>query len=88
MEPYAARTATPAPRRQNLKPASSALPMLTPVHAWRLLCRRTGGGISLTTFYRWINSGRIGVVRVGFRFLIPLPFLEEVIQKCLDGERV
>ena len=62
--------------------------MLTPMHAWHMLCRRTGGNISLTTFYRWINSGRIGVVRVGARYLIPLPLLEEVIEKCLDGERV
>jgi excisionase family DNA binding protein len=62
--------------------------MLTPQHAWRMLCRRTGGNISLPTFYRWINSGRIGVVRVGSRYLIPLPLLEEVIDKCLDGERV
>jgi excisionase family DNA binding protein len=62
--------------------------MLTPTHAWRLLCRRTGANISRTTFYRWINSGRVGVVRVGMRYLIPLPFLEEIIEKCLDGERV
>jgi excisionase family DNA binding protein len=62
--------------------------MLTPTHAWRILCRRTGGTISRTTFYRWINSGRVGAVRVGFRFLVPLPMLEEVIKKCLDGERI
>jgi excisionase family DNA binding protein len=88
MEPYAPRTSIPAPKGQYSKPPSLALPMLSVDNAWRLLCRRTGGGISRTTFYRWINSGRIGVVRVGYRFLIPMPMLEEVIQKCLDGERV
>jgi len=88
MEPYSARTSTPAPRVPDSKPAPAPLPMLTPTHAWRLLCRRTGGSIGRTTFYRWINSGRVGAVRVGFRFLIPLPMLEEVIQKCLDGERI
>jgi len=88
MKPYAARSLSPAPPRRNSKSSSSVLPMLTPMHAWRMLCRRTGGNISLTTFYRWINSGRIGVVRVGSRYLIPLPLLEEVIEKCLDGERV
>jgi excisionase family DNA binding protein len=62
--------------------------MLTPTHAWRLLCRRTGARISLTTFYRWLNSGRVSAVRVGYRFLVPLPMLEEVIAKCLDGERI
>ena len=88
MEPYPAQASSPAPQGQNSKQASSALPMLTPTGAWHLLCRRTGGSISRTTFYRWIRSGRVGVVRVGFRLLIPLPMLEEVIQKCLDGERV
>jgi excisionase family DNA binding protein len=88
MEPYAAPTSTPAAKGQNPKQASSALPMLTAASAWRLFCRRTGGSVSRTTFYRWIRSGRVGAVRVGFRFLIPLPMLEEIIQKCLDGERI
>ena len=88
MQPYAARTSSPAPKGQNSKQATPALPMLTAANAWRLFCRRTGGSISRTTFYRWINSGQVGAVRVGFRFLIPLPLLEEVIQKCLDGERI
>ena len=88
MKTYAAGSLSPAPLRRNSKSSSSVLPMLTPMHAWRMLCRRTGGNISLTTFYRWINSGRIGVVRVGSRYLIPLPLLEEVIERCLDGERV
>jgi len=88
MEPYTVRTPIPALGGQNSKQASAPLPMLTPTHAWHLLCRRTGGSISRTTFYRWINSGRVGAVRMGFRFLVPLPMLEEVIQKCLDGERL
>ncbi len=88
MKTYAARSLSPAPLRRISKSSPSVLPMLTPMHAWRMLCRRTGGNISLTTFYRWINAGRIGVVRVGSRYLIPLPLLEEVIEKCLDGERV
>ena len=88
MEPYAVRNPIPALGGQNSKQASAPLPMLTPTHAWRLLCRRTGGSISRTTFYRWINSGRVGAIRMGARFLIPLPMLEEVIQKCLDGERI
>jgi excisionase family DNA binding protein len=87
MEPYAAPTFSPAPKQYSKQP-SPGLPMLTAASAWRLFCRRTGGSISRTTFYRWIASGRVGAVRVGFRFLIPLPILEEVIQKCLDGERI
>jgi excisionase family DNA binding protein len=88
MEPYTVRTPIPALRGQSSKQAPALLPMLTPTSAWRLLCRRTGGSISRTTFYRWINSGRVGAIRIGSRFLIPLPMLEEVIQKCLDGERL
>ena len=88
MEPHATQTPIPAQAGPSSKLPSSALPMLTPTHAWSLFCRRTGGRISRTTFYRWINSGRVGAVRVGFRFLVPLPMLEEVIQRCLDGERI
>jgi hypothetical protein len=88
MEPYAAPTSSPAPKGQNPKPPSPAVPMLTPSHAWRLFCRRTGSNVSRTSFYRWINSGRVGAVRVGYRILVPLPMLEEVIQECLDGKRI
>jgi excisionase family DNA binding protein len=88
MQPYTARTTSPAQKKQNSKQATPALPMLTPTNAWRLLCRRTGATISRTTFYRWLNSGRVGAIRMGSRFLIPLPMLEEVIQKCLDGQRI
>jgi len=88
MGPYAAQSSSPAQKGQNSKPKPPGLPMLTVANAWRLLCRRTGGRISRTTFYRWINSGRVGVVRVGFRLLIPLPWVEDLIQKCLDGERI
>ena len=88
MEPYAVRSPIPALGGQNSKQPSALLPMLTPTHAWHLLCRRTGGSISRTTFYRWINSGRVGAVRIGFRFLVPLPVLEEAIEKCLAGERI
>jgi excisionase family DNA binding protein len=90
MDPKNAQTShsSPAQGEQKVKQVSAPLAMLTPTHAWRLLCRRTGGSISRTTFYRWINSGKVGAVRIGFRFLIPLPMLEEVIKKCLDGERI
>ena len=88
MEPHLAQASSPAQKGQNSKSTPALLPMLTVNSAWRLLCRRTGGTISRTTFYRWINSGRVAVVRVGFRLLIPLPMLEEVVQRCLDGERI
>ena len=88
MRPYPRRSLSPTLQGRNFRPSHSALPLLTPTHAWRLLCRRTGGKVSRTTFYRWISTGRVGTVRVGFRFLVPLPLLEELVQKCLDGERL
>ena len=74
MNPNTARTSYLSPTQggQNLKQASAPLAMLTPTHAWRLLCRRTGGTISRTTFYRWINSGRVGAIRMGTS--LPYPF--------------
>jgi len=69
------------------EPATAA-PLLTVVHAWRMLCRRTGGQVSRTTFYRWINEGRLNAVRLGYRFMIPLAEIERVIQLSLDGERL
>ena len=88
METHAARTSSPDPLGPNNKAAASAWPLLTPTAALRILCRRTGARVSLTTLYRWINSGRVGVVRMGYRILIPLPWLEDIIKRCLDGERV
>jgi excisionase family DNA binding protein len=63
------------------------VPMLTPFHAWRLLRRRTGGEISRTTFYRWIRNGNVYAVRLGHRFYVPYPSLEEFVTRCLHGER-
>jgi hypothetical protein len=62
--------------------------MLTPIHAWRLLCHHTGGGISRTTFYRWLSSGQVYSIRLGHRLFVPYPALEELIKQCLAGERL
>ena len=59
---------------------------LTPIHAWRLLCQRTGGGVSRTTFYRWLNSGKVYSIRLGHRIFVPYAALEELIKQCLAGE--
>ncbi len=62
--------------------------MLSPSQAWRVLCHRTGGGISRATFYRWVNSGKVYSIRLGFRIFIPLPALDDLIKQCEAGERV
>lgn len=67
---------------------SSAYPMLAPSAAWRILCRATGGGIGRSTFYRWVNSGKVYSIRLGFHIFIPWPALEELIKQCKAGERL
>ncbi|PYV00904.1 MAG: hypothetical protein DMG26_14645 [Acidobacteria bacterium] len=62
-------------------------PMLVPSNAWRILNARTGGAISRSTFYRWLSSGQVYSVRVGHRMYIPWRVIEELIEKCLGGER-
>lgn len=61
--------------------------MLSPTRAWRMLCSRTGGAIALVTFYRWLRNGRVYSVRLGQRIFIPQPALEDLIQRCLMGEK-
>lgn len=59
--------------------------MLSIQSAWRILRRRTGGNISRATFYRWVSSGRLSSIRLGFRIYVPWPALDEFIQRCLRG---
>jgi hypothetical protein len=61
--------------------------MLPPPRAWQILCQRTGGRVSLVTFYRWLRSGKIYSIRLGQRIFIPVMALEDTIKQCLDGER-
>jgi hypothetical protein len=61
--------------------------MLTPMQAWRMLCRETGGDISRATFYRWLGNGKVCSIRLGYRLFVPRPALEDLIKQCLAGER-
>jgi hypothetical protein len=61
-------------------------PMLSPTNAWRILHRRTGGHISRSTFYRWLDSGKVFSLRMGSRMYVPWQELQEVIGRCLNGE--
>jgi excisionase family DNA binding protein len=76
----------PMPLKANLNLAT-APPMLTPQNAWRILCRRTGAQISRATFYRWVSEGKLLSVRLGAHIHIPWPALDQLIQRCLEGER-
>jgi len=61
-------------------------PLLSPPNAWRILCRRTGGHISRSTFYRWLDSGKVYSLRMGSRMYVPWQALQDVIGRCLNGD--
>ena len=65
--------------------SSGRPPMLSPHRAWQILRHRTGGEISLATFYRWLGSGKISCIRLGARIFIPWPSLDDFIERCLRG---
>ena len=58
--------------------------MLIPQTALRILCHKTGGTISRSTFYRWVGDGRIPSIRLGSRIFIPRSALDQLIQKCYE----
>ena len=60
--------------------------LLSPPKAWRILHRRTGGHVSRSTFYRWLESGKVYSLRMGTRIYIPWQVLQKIIQRCLQGE--
>lgn len=60
--------------------------MLTPTVAWRRLCAKTGGGVTIQTFYRWLGNGSIYSVRLGKRIFVPIDKVDDLIENCLAGE--
>lgn len=70
----------------NSEAGETAVRMLVPQNALRILRRRTGGTVSRATFYRWIRSGKVESIRLGSRILIPWPALENLIRKCFECE--
>jgi hypothetical protein len=66
---------------------TSQIPLLTPVRAWRVIRSRTGIPVSRATFYRWLNSGRVFSFRLGQKFYVPMPIIDEIVKHCRAGER-
>jgi Helix-turn-helix domain len=62
-------------------------PMLSPTNAWRILVRRTGFDIGRSTFYRWIQSGRIFSLKLGGKIYVPWAEIERTIEQCFNGDR-
>ncbi len=78
----------PDPARAKPAPPAGSIAMLSPTAAWRSLCARTGGVITLVTFYRWLRNGKVYSIRLGQRVFIPQDALDDLIRKCLEGEKV
>ena len=81
----AAAPASPSPSIAD--PARPAA-MLVPQRAWQILCQRTGCQVCRATFYRWISTGSVYSIRLGYHIFIPSAALEDLIKQCLAGERI
>lgn len=68
-----------------MRPPATPL-MLTPTIAWRTLCKKTGGGVHLVTFYKWIERGKVSSVRLGKKIFITPKALDDLILRCLAGD--
>jgi hypothetical protein len=85
---YAARAAKPALFETQTSVSTGLIAeMFSPRTAWRIVRSRTGSPLSKASFYRWIRSGKVYSVRLGYRIYVPRPALEDVIRRCLEGER-
>jgi excisionase family DNA binding protein len=58
---------------------------LTPATALRLIEVGTGCTVHLSTFYRWLQSGRVFSIRLGYRRFIPYEEVEKVVERSLAG---
>lgn len=63
-------------------------PMLSPNNAWRILEKRTGVNVGRSTFYRWVQSGRVLALRMGNKIYVPWPELEHLIKDFRRGVRI
>jgi excisionase family DNA binding protein len=62
--------------------------MLTPRLALARLCKGTCCRVCMQTFYMWIAAYKIRSFRVGGRIFIPVTEVDELIEKCLAGDRL
>jgi hypothetical protein len=63
-------------------------PMLSIACFARLLSRGVGCSVATGTVWRWVYSGRIMAVRVGWRWMIPFSVFEDSVNKCAFGTRI
>lgn len=84
MRPPANRKRTAAPALPGSAPRGEGggRNLLSPRNAWRVFCHTTGWAVARATFYRWVRSGRVYSVRVGFRIFVPWDALDHFMIQC------
>lgn len=69
-------------------PATPQETLLKPMNALRIYGRRTGVTPSTTSWYRWLDSGKIMAYRMNSRIMVPWEALEESIKAFYEGYRL
>ena len=64
------------------------MPLLSPYNAWRILQNRTGINVGRSTFYRWVQGGKVFSMKIGGKIYIPWPEIENVIRQFRSGIRI
>jgi len=63
-------------------------PLLTPFNAWRIIRARTNMPIGRSTFYRWVESGKVFCFQPAGKIAIPWSEVDRVIKVIRNGERL
>lgn len=79
---------TPEPPPLGLTAVPGRMPLLSPYNAWRILEGRTGINVGRSTFYRWVQSGKVFSMKMGGKIYIPWPEIENVIRQFRSGIRL
>jgi hypothetical protein len=62
--------------------------MLSAQGAMRILDLRMGITVGRSTFYRWMQTGRLFSVKMGGKIFVPLSEMETIVDRLSRGERL
>jgi predicted site-specific integrase-resolvase len=62
--------------------------MLSPGSAMRILDVRMGITVGRSTFYRWMQTGRLFSIKLGGKIYVPLSEMETIMERLSRGERL
>lgn len=74
---------------QHLQPWGPGRPtMLSAERAMQILDARLGITVGRSTFYRWMQTGRLFSIKLGGKIFIPLSEMETIVERLSRGERL